>query len=1158
MFLTLCIAMLSMTLVQAQERTYSGTVKSAADGQVIIGANVTVVGTTQGTSTGVDGSYSIKARVGSQLSFSYLGMKTQTVTVGNTTTIDITLESEATDLEDVVVIAFGTAKKKDLTGSMSTIDSKILSTQSNSTVSRALEGAIPGLQVSAVDGQPGLDMGIRVRGIGSANQGNSNALIVIDGVPQTNSDKGGLSGSNPLASLNPKDIESLSVLKDAASTALYGARGANGVILITTKKGKQGKAKVSFEGRWGINQMGPNQYDMITDPSDVYEWTWKSIYNSVRYKPDASEGYTTHVNNPNMTHEDAARFASEHLFNYMGSTSEFKRNGLGNWMLYDVPGAVYTADGTGADHSATMTGAYLVNPDGKMNPDARLLFYDDWNDIFLQNKFRQEYNVNVSGASEKVDYYLSVGYLEDPSYVRGSSFNRYSVRSNINAQVTKWLKSGLNMSYARRSTQFAPTSWGRNPGSNGGNIFRQLWGQNPLNPFWQRNADGSYALDAEGNRIANVSEGQTPSPLGSTVMSGYAGNGINFIDMLENDQDLTIANDLSMRGYVEAKFLKDFTFNATLSYDNNHTTRNRYWSNEGGQGISYTGMRGKYYTNFQNINAQQTLTWAHDYGQHHVDVMLGHEFNWMGYEDINFKSSYSLIPGFDAGANFVGMNSGVNSFGGNGTGAAQEALEGYFARANYNYAGKYYLSASVRADGSSKFKDVDKRWGAFWSVGGAWRLSSESWMENASWVNDLKLRVSYGTTGNQNGVNRYSGYQTWSLGAAGYTYSGTSATPTGFTLSKGGYVNDALTWEKVQSLDVGLDFRLWDRFYGTIDFYNRVTTNAIWQAPIAYSLGQDYIDQNSARIRNTGIEIELGVDIIRTPDILWSVNVNGTHYRNKLLEVPAGVGSEELNGCWTAGVDGWAANGGASTNQITYLRGVGKDLYNMYLFKYAGIDQNTGLAQYWHTVDHNADENGKYADLPEGTIVNTTEIGLADRYEMGTATPDFIGGFGTSFRYKNFDFSAQFAFQLGGKFLSVEYANGLYMSDRLYYVSSELVGNTWTPENTGAKFPMQMYQSGLGYVGGCTLGSWMYTDLSLFKASYLNVKNITIGYNLPQKWMDKIGIDGIRVYASGDNLWMVTEHSGIDPRMSLVGGMEVGAYTYPYMRTWSLGVNVTF
>lgn len=1168
MFLTLCIAMLSMTLVQAQEKTYSGTVKSAADGQVIIGANVAVVGTTQGTSTGVDGTYSIKARVGSQLTFSYLGMKSQTITVGNTTTINVTLESDATNLDEIVVTGFGNTRKRDLTGSVSSIDSKIISSQANSTLTKALEGSIPGLQVSSIDGQPGLDMGMRIRGIGTASQNNANALIVIDGVPTTN--------SNALTMLNPRDVESMTVLKDAASTALWGARGANGVIMVTTKKGAQGKAKVTFDAKWGINMIGSNgRPDLIRDPKDIYELTWEGIYNSVRY--GSEKPYTTNFSNPNMSHEEAALFASQHLFNYTGSQTTFNSvNNLTNWMYYEVPGAVYTPTGTGTSASATMSGAYLVDPNtGKLNTAAKKLYDpDDWEDIAYQNAFRQEYTATVSGATDKTDYYLSAGWLDDPSYIQGSIFNRYTLRSNINTQVTKWLQAGLNIGYSRRATQSPATRYGRNPGTTVQNVFQWVNLYMPLASYYARDAKGNYVYDENGDRVVVEGPGIQYSPLnpdGSAVLGRYpvtsTSNHYDLKYQLANDKDETIYNDLNMRGYVKATFLKDFTFEANLAVDNTWAMRERYVSGMHGAAVSEKGAMGRAYSDYQNINSQQMLTWNHDFGKHHVDVLLGHEFNWMRTSSLNYKAAYGLIEGFDTFTNFIFYNSG-STFSGIGGGEDQEALEGYFLRANYNFNNKYFLTASVRADGSSKFRYNEDRWGVFWSVGGAWRINTEPWMESASWVNDLKLRADYGVIGNQNGISRYSGYQTWGYSATGYTTVG-SYSPAGWKLAQNSYTNP-LTWEKKKTVDVGLDFRLWDRFYGTLDWYQTITDDMAWNAPISYAMsGQTTLAANSAKMRSRGFELSLGVDIIKTADLLWSFNVNGATYFTTLLEVPEGTGSDELNGCWTAAADGWSAVGaGGTSNMITYLRGIGKPYYNMYIYEYGGVDKTTGLPLFASTV---SDDNIAALQSTTGTVVGTiaegnkvytTDYSLATRQEFGDATPDFMGGFGTSLTWKNLDFSAQFAFQIGGKFLSVSDANHYYRTEELayYHTAADVIGNVFNASNTGAKYPMIMLNNpnGNSYTGGSTIGSWAYTDMALYSASYLSVKNITIGYNFPQKWMDKIGIGGIRVYASLDNFWMLTTHPGIDPRMSLVGGMDVGAMAYPYMRTCSLGVNVTF
>ena len=595
-----------------------------------------------------------------------------------------------------------------------------------------------------------------------------------------------------------------------------------------------------------------------------------------------------------------------------------------------------------------MTGAYLIDPmTGKLNPNAELLYWDPWDGHFLQNRFRQEYNVSVSGATDKTDYFISAGYLEDPSYIQGSSFNRYNVRSNINSQITKWLKAGINMAYSRRAVQSPATRYGRNPGSAVANVFRWVNGQSALIPLFQRNADGSYIPDAAGNKQYTSAAEQNGSVVGPT---GGPTSTANLDYILNHDKDETISNDINIRGYVEAKFLKDFTFQANLSTDQTFAMRSRYWNPVTGSAVSTGGAWGQNYNEYNNINTQQTLNWAHDYGKHHVDAMIGHEFNWNRGYSLNYKTQSSIIPDFQAFTNFLALNGGA-TFSGIGGGIDEEALEGYFMRANYNYDNKYYVTASVRTDGSSKFRYNDTRWGTFWSVGGAWRLSGESWLADATWLTDLKLRADYGIMGNQNGVDRYSGYQTWSYGANGYTLQRDQRRSGQHHVGSRQLrkLRPDLGEEK-KTFDIGLDFRLWDRFYGTIDYYNITVDDMIWAQPIAISLGQPSIDRNNAKMRNQGIEIELGVDIIKTPDILWSFSVNGTHYTNKIIGVPEGIGTEALNGGWTAGVDAWSKGGGGAVGNIVYLRGKGKDLYNMYLFKYGGVDQATGLPLFASTV----------------------------------------------------------------------------------------------------------------------------------------------------------------------------------------------------------------
>ena len=762
--------------------------------------------------------------------------------------------------------------------------------------------------------------------------------------------------------------------------------------------------------------------------------------------------------------------------------------------------------------------------------------------------------------------------MSDPSYIANSNFERYNIRSNINTQVTKWLKAGLNMAYNRRSTQLQNGRYSsRNMGAVVQNAFTWVGYYMPMASAWQRDMDGNLMYDANGEKIMVAYNNQQQSPVGGALPkypSESTTVGYNLLYQMDYSKTRFIQDQYTTTGYVEAKFLKDFTFNARMSLDQSFNQRQVYLPKGYGESAgSEQGMMGRYHSTYYTVNAQQTLNWAHDFGKHHVDVLLGHEYDWNFTNEINYKSSYSLFDKWDAPANFIWLNNG-GTFSGIGYGDNRLALEGYFARANYIFDNKYYVTGSVRTDGSSKFKDVNKRWGVFWSVGAAWRISAEEWMQNASsWLTDLKIRADYGVTGNQSGIGYYSGYQTWSYGALGYTTPG-SYQPTGWKLTQGATPNDALSWEKRKTIDAGLDFRLWDRFYGTLDWYQTNTTDILMNAPISFAMtGQTSLTQNCGELRTRGFEFDLGVDIIKTPNTTWSFGVNGAHYKVKTISVPESmINMEDAlhdKKWWQAGPDNWNALGaaGGGTNMFAYRRWIGGDYYNLVAAKYMGVDKNTGLPMFGALVTE--ENHSKFPEANVGDVVATTDHTEAYMFDMGDATPDLIGGFSTSFRWKNLDFSATFAFQIGGLFFSHMYADYIYASSNVggRYLSQELVGNMFNANNENAKFPMMFASPFNGqdtYVGGNRVNAGnTYTDLAIFDASYLNVKNITIGYSLPQKWMDKAGIGGVRIYASFDNMWLIARQ-GIDPRNSLTGGYDVGPMPYPQIRSCSLGVNITF
>lgn len=1040
-----------------------------------------------------------------------------------------------------------------------------------------MEGAVPGIVYASVDGQPGNDAGLRVRGLGSTNVGASNALVIIDGVPAQ--------GDNPLSNMNQEDIASITVLKDAASTAIYGSRGANGVILVTTKRGDSGRTKISFQARAGWNTVGSYKVGQVDNAAGIYEYLWQSIYNSYRYGVNGAGPalnketgeYYTNIGNPNVSHDAAAEFASQHLFNYIGLNDSFGRNMLGNYMAYNVPGATYTPDGTGSSASSTMTGAYLVGTDGKINPNASLLYDDTYADALLKTGFRQQYDLSASGGSDKEDHYLSLGYLTDPSYVPNSRFERITGRANINVNLFKWLKVGANVGYTRSRTNYQGTYWAaRNSGSNQGNITRYVNGHTPIVPFYAHDAEGNYIYDKNGDRVRNYLYNSTYSPLGQTD-NNYGSTDIMYA--MDNDIREDLTSTLNTRTYIEIPFLDHFTFRTDFAYDKINRTTTVYYNGTTGRAASMGGYFGKRMNDIEVMNLQHRLTYNQDFGKHHVDAMALFEDSDWEQQTVNWGSADEFIPGFLAAGNFVGRYYGAGSAPTPGYGHDIERMRSWLGRANYIFADKYYVSGSVRRDGSSKFRK-ENRWGTFWSVGAGWRFTEESFMQDLrdSWLNNGKLRASYGVIGNQNGIGRYQTYRTWGYSTTYQTTNNGQGRPTGdsYKLSMGGLVNTQLTWEETKTFDVGLDLTLFNRIDLTFDWYNRVTGNSQFNQPVSYlAMGQTTLPRNIAELTNRGIELDINADIIRTKDIRWNVAFNITHYTTKLTDLPDDAipaHAEGLpDGTWEDNQGSWASAGGSQQNANVYLRGIGRDWFNLYMYKYAGIDQSSGLPMYFHRVTEADHAAGKYKDTEVGGSVKTTNYANASKYEVGSAIPTFQGGFNTSFSYKNFYVNAQFAYQIGGKFFSRNYAEYLYnvvdaQMYRMMFVSKDVKGNTWTPDNTGAGFPMQWYPAGENsYFSGTSAngGNWSFTDESLFSASYLRLKNLTLGYNVSKSLLNKLRIDkvvsNIKVFASSDNLFILSAAKAIDPTMSASGGYnDVDSYTFPNMRTYTIGINLDF
>ncbi|SKB96297.1 TonB-linked outer membrane protein, SusC/RagA family [Parapedobacter luteus] len=1061
------------------QTSVQGTVRDSL-GNALAGVSVHIAGTNKGVVTDQAGRFSIAdVQSGATLVFSSTGYQTREIVVGTQTTYDVVLSQVSQEIDEVIVVAYGTAKKRDFTGSVASISADNIKQQQAATISQALEGAVAGVQLNTESGQPGRDARIRVRGMGSINASND-PLIVVDGAVS----------NLPLSSLNPDDVESIVVSKDAAANSIYGSRAANGLILVTTKKGKLGKPKIGVDFRWGGVSQGVPDFEVIRDPATYYEYTWKGIYNYMRY----IQGHTD---------EDARQYASSNLFTANGASNT--GNGLGNYMAYRIP-----------------EGTTLIDPaTGRIRSDAQLLYHDDWQDYFLKTAFRQEYNANVSGATENTDYFVSLGMLKNPSFVMGSDFDRHSARLNLNTKIAPWLKGGGNMSYSKTYTN---EPQGYTGGTVNTNIFTFMNLFAPTYPIYAYDRDGNVIRDANGNPTFDLGTNQTYSPYGPTSRNAF--NGYSPAVYFEKDLTENTNDYFSGRGYLEATFLKDFTLKADISVDNQYRQYRAYGNNESGTAArDYGGTIEGWWAKAMTINATQLLTWNKTFGQHNVDALFGHEFNKYRYDEMR-GTKYRMFA-----LDNPSMGNAVRVLSLNGQ-ERENALEGYFSRFNYNFAGKYYFSASLRTDGSSYFRG--NRWGTFWSLGGAYRIAEEAFIkDNIAWINDLRLRGSYGVQGN-NGVpasTQYAWTNTYLLSGVG------SITDAEFALAANTWGDPSITWESNQILDLGLDFRLWNRFYGTVDYFRRKTVDMLLAVSYPASAGRSGALQNVGKLLNTGLELELGVDIIRHENLHWSFNVNASRYRTKLLEIPDNMGSRDLDGGYLSG---------------NYLRRAGTDYFNLYMYRYAGVDPETGLGMLYKRL--NESDLANYPGHAAGDIVTTTVGSEATRFELGTATPDWVGGVSTNVRYKNFDIGVVASWQLGGKVVSRTYQN----------LVSQTIGrgvhvdmlNAWTPDNPNSNIPLRALGGtnfGVSPIGG---GEGQYSDFSLFDADYFNLRTINLGYRLSPALARRLFLEGVRIYVAAENLFFVSAKKGLDPRQ-VVDGTTINPFNYPQTKAISLGLNIS-
>ena len=1062
LMLLLACLFVGIGLVTAQTQRVTGVVISDEDGQPVIGASVLVKGTQQGTITDVDGKFTLTNVPSSAetLVVSYVGMHPQEVEIQPNVTVRMKTNAEL--LDEVMVVAYGTAKKSAFTGSATVMHSDEINKIQTSNAANALEGKVAGVQLNNASGQPGATSPtIRIRGISSINAGND-PLIILDGSPY----------EGDLNNISTQDIESMTVLKDAASNALYGARGANGVIIITTKKGTSGKATVTVDAKWGSNSRAARDYNYITDPAQYYEMYYGALKNYY-----LGQGQS-----------EAAAHASANT-NMLGSGDY----GLG-YNVYTVP-----------------EGQYLIGINGKLNPNAtlgRIVNYngqdylvrpDDWLDEAYRTGLRQEYNVSISAGTDKSSFYASVSYLNNEGIVDKSDYERLTGRLKADYQVKEWLKVGANMSY----THYDVNQLSEDGASNSsGNIFAYATQIAPIYPLYIRDGQGNIMKDSNGFTMYDFGN-KDNAGLSRPLLSGANPYAANLLDTNNNE-----GNAMTATGFAEIRFLKDFKFTWTSNVAVDEMRTNLYTNPYYGQYASSNGIASKYHTRQLAYNHQQILNWKRSFGQHNVDVMLGHESFYYKYYELYASKSNSFDP---TNIELAGAITNVNS----SSYISDYNTEGYFGRVQYDFDEKYFLSGSYRRDASSRFHP-DNRWGNFWSAGAAWIISKESFF-NADWVDLLKIKASYGQQGNDN-IGNYRYVNT-------YTIVNSGGSPAALPNTMG---NKDITWETNGNFNAGVDFEFFDgRFTGTVEYFYRKTSDMLFSFPLAPSFGYTSYYANVGDMRNQGVELDFNGTPIKTNDLEWNIRLNLTQYKNKITYLP-----EERKTMVVDGVPGYSSG--------SYYYGEGEPLYTYRLQKYAGVNENGESMWYMNVTDKDGNVTG---------VTTTTKYADADYYLCGTALPDVYGGFGTSLSYKGLDFSIDFTYQLGGQVYDGDYAammSSPTASSKGSNFHADLL-NAWSPENTGSNIPR--FQFGDQYTAGSS-------DRFLTSASYLSLQNINLGYTLPSSITKKLQIEKVRVYVTADNIWYWSKRQGLDPRQSITGS-TTNSYYSP-MRTISGGITLTF
>lgn len=1010
-------------------------------------AEVTVKGTSKTAFTDEDGKFDIDAKVGDVL---LVNGKEFVVT---STDLGVLKLSDTVELEEAVItVAYGTQKKENVVGSNTVISAKDLENRAMTNVSQAIDGAAAGVRVSTSTGQPGAGLAIQIRGAGSYNLSNS-PLYVVDGAIFTGN----------LSSINPNDIESLNILKDAASTSLYGSSAANGVVLITTKRGKRKGGVFNFSASMGVSTRGTKEYKRV-NASEYYPMVWENLRNGYMSGKNAMDLQTANAAASN----DLIKVLKTNVFNVSNES--------------------------------------LVT-EGILNPNASLIYDDfDWQKYTIRTGQREDYNFNYSGSDETTNYYTSFGYLKESGYLIASDYERYSTLSKIDKQVAPWLKLGGSISAALSKSNQAVNGVDSNSSFNNPYAWTRTMG--PIySPFAHDPITGDFLYDDNGEKIfdAGVNRG------------AKAAGGRNVIQETLKNRSYDEYSDINTRLYGDIDLAKGLKLNLNVSYNNRDAESLSYRNKFIGDGAP-GGDMSLTKTTRQTLTLNQILNYNISFDQHNFEVLGGHEsFEYKYKYSYAYKANqivddnYELINFIDTKAN--------NSY------SRLLRKESWFARMNYDFNSRYLVSASVRRDESSRFHK-DNRAGVFWSAGLGWNIHRENFLATSTWVNQLKLRSSYGQVGNDGSTSTTPSYFAYAS-LFGLNYS--NGADAGIFMTQVG--NKDLTWESNNQFDVALEFGfLKNRISGSIEYFDRETKDLIFGVPQPLSAGipDNEIFMNTATMKNSGFELALNLGIIRNQDLQWDVMFNATTYKNKITKMPEGIQTID--------------NG---TKRIEK----GHSIYDFYMRQWYGVDSNDGRGLF--IADEEVYAKSKEKDnldiyrMVDGQLMTTKSANAKYGYS-GTANPDVYGSLSTNLSYKGFYLNAMFTYQFGGKVYDSNYASLMISNPEGQALHRDAL-QAWKKPGDVTNTPQ------LNSINGVDANA--VSTRWLVSSDFISFRQATLGYTFSSDVLEKTGVSALKLFINAENIWSSVKRQGMEANQAFNG---TTSNRYTPARIVSAGMNLSF